>query len=62
MKYWTLYWKDIEKMTKEELCEHLVETYRIIENQSNELHKQEMKIFALQFPPTKNIIQRFLWL
>lgn len=29
MHYWTLYWKDIDKMTKEELIQHLVSSWII---------------------------------
>ena len=56
MKYWLLYWKDIEKMHKEELCEHLVDALCRINylQQDND----ELRLKAIELLSRK----KFLWL
>lgn len=61
MKYWTLYWKDIDKMTKEELKQHLVKTLEQYSDLSEICHELRLKNFELEHKP-KNFLQKLLWI
>lgn len=64
LKYWTLYWKDIDKMTKEELKQHLVSSRNEINALHNELSDLYIKHWHLFLSRSKqkNFLQKLLWI
>ena len=57
LKYWKLYWKDIEDMAKSELCEHIVNAYSQLAVLTTELEELKEKLFLAE-NTKKSWIQR----
>lgn len=64
MKYWTLYWKDIEKMKKEELIESLLTArneIKALQYELSDVYTKYWYLFLARSKP-KNFLQKLLWI